>query len=158
MNKFKAFTLLLLLLWLPFCSDDAPRQTVPFAPVNFQLDLNGLDHSLKNSLSFKIFTEQDRRTDNDRFGYSGVLVISGMGVTTDVTGTNFYAYDLCCPHEKNRKSTIIPEEDGTATCATCGSEFVTMYGLGTPQKGPATESLQRYRVIPTQYGTYRVVN
>ncbi len=148
----KISILLLGLLLFISCADELPRQIVPFAPVNVQIDLDGLDHSLKNPLSYKVFTEQDRRTDDDHFGYGGVLV------TSDVTGTILYAYDLCCPFEKKRDIKIVPEEDGTATCPTCGTAFVTMYGFGTPEKGVSKEPLQRYRVFSIASGVYRVVN
>ncbi len=145
------------LLWLGLslftsCADESPRQTIPYAPVNVQIDLNGLDHVLRNPLSYKVFTEKERRTDDERFGYSGVLV------TSNADGTVLYAYDLCCPHEKKRGVRVVPEDNGTAMCPTCGTVFVTLYGLGTPEKGPACRPLQRYRVILTAPGVYRVVN
>lgn len=142
----------LILFSLSGCTEEVPRQTVPYAPVNVQIDLNGLDHVLRNPLSYKIFTEKDRRTDDERFGYSGVLV------TSNADGTALYAYDLCCPHEKKRELRVAPEDNGTATCPTCGTVFVTLYGLGTPEKGPATRPLQCYRVISTAPGVFRVVN
>jgi len=146
-----------LLLWFGLllstgCADEVPRQTIPYAPVNVQIDLNGLDHVLRNPLSYKIFTEKDRRTDDERFGYSGILV------TSNADGTVLYAYDICCPHEKKREVRVVPGDNGTATCPTCGTVFVTLYGLGTPEKGPSTQSLQCYRVISTAPGVYRVVN
>lgn len=134
------------------CTDESPRQTIPYAPVNVQIDLNGLDYTLRNPLSYKVFTEKDRRTDEERFGYSGVLVVS------DAAGAALYAYDLCCPHEKKREVRVVPEDNGTATCPTCGTVFVTLYGLGTPEKGPASRPLQCYRVISTAPGVYRVIN
>ncbi len=149
---FKVFLLWPSLLLSIGCADELPRQTVPYAPVNVQIDLNGQDHTLRNPLAYKIFTEKDRRTDDERFGYSGVLI------TSNADGTVLYAYDLCCPHEKKREVRVAPEDNGTATCPTCGTVFVTLYGLGTPEKGPATRPLQCYRVISTAPGVYRVVN
>lgn len=151
---FKLALVLFLSMSLGACKDETPRATIPFAPVSFQIDLNGLDHPLKNALSYKTFTEQDRRSGEDRFGYSGVLVVS------DATGTSLYAYDLCCPHEKRRETKIVPNDDGTAECPVCGSMFVTLYGRGTVEKGPGTEPLQRYRVIPLAVhpGMFQVVN
>lgn len=149
---YKASLLFFCLVLFPFCADESPSQTVPFAPVYFRLHLNGIDHSLRNPLSYKIFTEQDRRSDGDRFGYGGLLI------TSDAAGAIFYAYDLCCPHEKKRDLTVVPREDGTAVCPTCGSIFVTMYGHGTIEKGPSVDRLQRYRVISEPSGIYRIVN
>ncbi|MDD2931948.1 MAG: hypothetical protein PHO39_09805, partial [Fermentimonas sp.] len=89
--------LLLTILFILFlsCEDNTPRLTIPYAPVNFTVDLNSYDYSLRESLSFKIFTETERRFDSDRFGYSGLLIVA------DVTGSTIYAYDLCCPYEDN---------------------------------------------------------
>ena len=143
-----------LFLSLSSCMDEAPRTTIPFAPVNFQIDLNGVDHPLKNPLSYKIFTEQDRRSRDDRFGYSGVFVVM------NATGTALYVYDLCCPHEKKREITVTPEDNGTAACSLCGSKFVTMYEMVAVENGPSSEPLQKYHVIPVlnHPGTYRVTN
>ena len=149
-SKVSLFSLGLLLF--TGCTNELPRQTIPYAPVNIQIDLNGLDHELRNPLAYKVFTEKDRRTDDERFGYSGVLV------TSNADGTILYAYDLCCPHENKREVRVVPEDNGTATCLTCGTVFVTQYGLGTRDKGPSTEPLQRYRIEPFAPGVYRVVN
>ncbi len=154
MNVLRILHLLPLFLSLLTCSDEAPHDSIPFAPVNFQIDLKVLDHSLQNPLTYKIFTEQDRRYEEDRFGFSGVMVVS------NATATELYAYDLCCPYEKRREIRIVPDEYGTATCENCGSSFATLYGLGTVQHGPATQSLQRYNVfpIPSRPGSFRVAN
>ncbi len=149
---FKVSLFCLGLLSFTGCADELPRQTIPYAPVNIQIDLNGLDHELRNPFAYKVFTEKDRRTDYERFGYSGVLV------TSNATGTALYAYDLCCPHEKKREVRVFPEDNGTATCPTCGTVFVTQYGLGTRDKGPSTQPLQCYRVISAAPGVYRVMN
>ncbi len=156
-NRVGVKIVLLLILFLPlsFCADEAPRATIPFAPVNFLIDLNGLDHPLKSPLSYKIYTDQDRRSDEDRFGFSGLLIVSA-----NTTETVLYAYDLCCPHEKRRDIKVIPGDNGTAACPVCGSMFVTMYGFGTVEDGPASEPLQKYRVVPfpSRAGAYRVIN
>lgn len=150
----KSFFLLLTLALFPFCEDESPRATIPFAPVRFQVDLNGMDHVLRNPLAFKLFTDQDRRTSEDRFGYSGVFLVSEVG------GKTLFAYDLCCPHEKSKEVRVVPSDDGTATCPACGSIFITMYGFGTVESGPSKEPLQQYRVypIPNQLGAFQVAN
>ncbi|MDR0421798.1 MAG: hypothetical protein LBH72_02160 [Proteiniphilum sp.] len=111
---------------------------------------------MKNPLSYKIFTENDRRLPADRFGYAGVLVVS------DATGV-LHAFDLCCPREDSRQVAVVPDYEGggyngKVRCASCGSVFVTMFGFGSVESGPSTEPLQRYRVILLQDGSSRVVN
>lgn len=148
------FSMFVLLISFSFCTDESPRSTVPFAPVRFQIDLNGLDHTLKNPSSFKIFTEQDRRSQDDRFGYSGVFIVSHP------TGGVPFAFDLCCPHEKIRTIKVVPNNDGFATCLSCGSVFETFYGFGTVKEGPSSEPLQRYSVyaLPLQPEAFQVTN
>lgn len=151
-----AFTLSLILLIVVSCGEEAPRQTVPFAAVNFRIDPNGYDIELNSPLSYKIFTEEDRRLDTDRFGYAGVLVVSDANRA-------LHAFDLCCPHEDSKQVVVAPEYeghgyDGKVKCASCGSVFVTMFGLGSVESGPSTEPLQKYNVVPLQDGSCRVIN
>ncbi|HBT84419.1 MAG TPA: hypothetical protein DEB12_00730 [Porphyromonadaceae bacterium] len=151
--------LLLTILFILFlsCEDNTPRLTIPYAPVNFTVDLNSYDYSLRESLSFKIFTETERRFDSDRFGYAGLLVVA------DVTGSTIYAYDLCCPYEDNRNIKVEPTGDGKAICYECKSVFDIMrghsgLGFGTPVSGPSEEPLQSYLVYSSRPGVYEVVN
>jgi len=141
-----------LLLALAACVDETDRYTIPFAPVNFTVDLLGRDYELNKALSYKVFTEKDRRVDSDRFGFAGLLVVA------DVTGNALFAYDLCCPYEDSKIIKVEPRSDGKAECPECGSIFRTIFGLGTPESGPATEPLQIYRVLPLQEGAYQLTN
>ena len=134
------------------CEDDLPWQTIPYAPVNFTIDLNGIDHELKVPLGYQVFDEKDRKRDSDLFGFSGLLIVS------DATGSQLYAFDLCCPHEDRRDTKVVPRDDGKAKCPACGSVFVTMFGLGNPESGPSVEPLQRYIASSPQAGIYRVVH
>lgn len=144
--------LLLLLLLCTACVDEAEEFTIPIAPVNFEMHLASFDVELRNALAYKIFTEEARRRDTDRFGYAGLLVVA------DMTGNTLYAYDLCCPYEDNKSISVVPGGNGKAECPSCGSVFVTMHGQGNVVKGPARQPLQRYRVIPTYQDTYRISN
>lgn len=148
--------LLIVFLVVVSCGEETPRQTVPFAPVNFRVDPNGYDPILNNPHSYKIFTEEERRLPSDRFGYAGVLVVS------DATG-NLHVFDLGCPHEDSRQVVVNPEYDGNGyngkvKCTSCGSVFVTMFGLGSVESGPSTEPLQRYNIILLPDGSSRVSN
>lgn len=133
------------------CVEDSIRNTIPYAPVNFTIDLNGMDYELRNSLSYRVYGSDDRRVESDRMGYAGLLVVTGADGT-------IYAYDSCCPHEDSKQVSVHSEEDGTASCPLCRSQYVTIYGLGSPLSGPSTEPLQHYRVIPHQEGVYLIVN
>lgn len=151
-----AAVFLLILLIVTSCGDETPRQTVPFAQVNFRVDLISYDSELKNPDRYKIFTEEQRRLDTDYFGYGGVLVVSGPS-------GDLHAFDLCCPHEDNRQVVVVPDYEGSGyigkvKCPSCGSVFVTMFGLGSVESGPSMEPLQRYNVILLQDRSSRIVN
>ncbi|MBK5194913.1 MAG: hypothetical protein JJE08_02605 [Proteiniphilum sp.] len=160
MKKIRVILLLLLVAVLS-CVDDSSRLTVPYAPVSFRIDLDGPDYLLKIPLSFLAFSEKEKRLPSDRFGFAGLLVVS------DATGNAIYAYDLCCPYEDSKVIKVVPGNEGTAVCPSCGSVFVTMFGItdnngmrgfGSVKSGPATEPLQSYRVVPLQSGRYSIVN
>ncbi|MDD2512826.1 MAG: hypothetical protein PHH64_02515 [Proteiniphilum sp.] len=146
----KMVTACLLLMMAVSCGEEPLRNTLPFAPASFRVDLNGVEHDLWNPLAYKMFTEENRRFASDRFGYAGLLVVAGADGT-------LYAYDLCCPHEDSKNVVVVPEANGKARCPSCGSLYVTLYGLGSLESGPGKESLQRYRVVPLPDGSCRIV-
>lgn len=139
------------------CGDEVPRQTIPYAPVNFRVDLNSYDLTLSSPLSYKEFTDANRRIATDRYGYGGVLVV------TNAQG-QLHAFDRCCPHEDKKTHVVAVDYPGNVgyqgkvKCPTCGSVFVTMFGIGNVESGPSLEPLQRYNVIALQDGSFRIVN
>ena len=152
MKRFLRYTVALILVLALSCIDETPLYTIPYAPVNFRVDLKGLDHELNGALSYKIFTEKEIRTPLDRIGYGGLLLVR------DLEASTLYAYDLCCPHEDNKAIVVIPSSDGKTACPTCSSVFVTMFGLGSAESGPAREPLQRYHVIPRGNNIFEITN
>ncbi len=133
------------------CGEVSLYQTIPYAPVNFTVNPNGADHDLKNPLAYRLFFEADRRLPDDRMGYAGLLVVTGLDGT-------LFAFDCCCPYEDNRTVRVVPDQNGKAKCPGCGSTFLTIYGLGTREAGPANESLQIYRVVSRQDGSFQILN
>lgn len=147
----------ILLVFLVFfqcfsCTQEAPLFTIPYAPVNFKVDIEGLDYQLNGALSYKIFLPNEARSPLERLGYGGLLLVR------DHQASTLYAYDLCCPHEDQKDITVTPSADGKAVCETCGSVFITMYGLGSVESGPCKEPLQRYAVTPQSNGVFVVRN
>jgi nitrite reductase/ring-hydroxylating ferredoxin subunit len=144
-------TLLPILFFLLFvsCGKEEPRATVPFAHVHFRIDLNGLDHSLRNPLSYKVFTAP--RVQTDRVGYGGLLIVSGFS-------GEIFAFDLACPFERNQNVRVVPTADGTAVCPVCKSVFDTSFGLGTVRSGVARVPLQRYVVRQQNEGVFLILN
>ena len=132
----------IVLLLAVSCADEAPRFTVPFARVYFQIDINGLDSDL-TYFAHKTFTRG--RTVGEQVGFGGLLIFR------DDRG-NIFAYDLCCPHEDDKNIRVEPTDNGKAVCPKCGTVFVTMYGLGSVESGVANQSLQRYNVSKSSRG------
>ena len=136
MRRSITILLFVVLLSVVSCVDEVSRFTVPYSRVFFQIDVNGLDSDL-TFFDYKILVQG--RTVGEQTGYGGLLVFR------TIEG-NIFAYDLCCPYEDNREIKVKPTDNGKAVCSKCGSVFVTMYGLGTAESGPANESLQSYMV------------
>lgn len=124
------------------CVDEVQPYTIPFAPVYFNIDINGLDSDLTH-FAHKTFTRG--RTVGEQVGYAGLLIFR------DAQG-EIFAYDLCCPHEDDKNIRVEPTDNGKAVCPKCGTVFVTMYGLGSVESGVANQSLQRYNVSKSSRG------
>ena len=155
----KKLLLIPLFVCLAFSCEDEIYSPIPWAPVNFQLNLNGGDNDavgdskLNGSLSYKIFTQ--KRLETDRLGYGGLLVINAMGVNM----LNLKAYDLCCPVEVDPNVKIKPDADGIkATCPKCGAVY-NISSNGMPISG-SKHPLKQYNVSIGSgiSGTYIVTN
>ena len=138
------------LFFLTTCGREEMRQTIPYAPVNFTIDLNRFDHSLNNPFTYKIFREQDKRNPRDLVGLGGLLIVSR------IDNNQLFAFDLACPCSGNPNVTVTPNNEGEAFCATCNSVFITSFGLGTVRSGNAPAHLQRYRVFQQREGVFVV--
>ena len=116
---------------------------VPYARVYLELDLSFKDKDLVGALNFKEFTSAAGQNYGTQLGYSGVLVVCGF----DSSGnTQYYAYDLCCPHEAERNTTVQADNTGWAKCPKCGTKYEIAYGSGTPSEGPSKFALTRFDV------------
>lgn len=149
--KIRKIIVILLLLFA--CTEEAPRQTLPVAPVYFRIELNGMDNQLNGGLSAIVYTEKNRRTPQDQFGYGGLLVVR------DAQASTLFVYDAACPYERDAKVCLIPNDKGEAMCPACHSEYITMYGKGDVKTGVSKSQLQKYRAIPqTNNGEFLLIN
>lgn len=136
-----AFSILMLVV---NCTKDQ-NTFLPYKKVYLPIPLATYNH-LKipgNSILFK------------NHGFKGVIVVC---VNPELN--QYYAYDACCPYEKDFSGTLITEPvpglqtpPGTVfssaffgICNKCGSEFNLM-ASGQPVKGPAIHYLQNYNII-----------
>ncbi len=140
---------------IAFSCEDEVYSTIPWAPVNFKLHLNGEDFSL-NSFGYKIFMKGSVRHAGDQFGYGGILVVN-----TQKNGiVDLRAYDLSCPNEAAPDVIISPDNSGLeATCPKCGAKYSIISDGGGAISG-SKHWLKQYNVsiAPGISGTYMVTN
>ncbi|MCL1933972.1 MAG: hypothetical protein FWF53_09215 [Candidatus Azobacteroides sp.] len=103
----------------------------------FQLPSLGYTYHTSSSFHYERFGVSD--------GFSGILlVVNEMGKTP-------FAYELCCPVEKERMVRVAPVDPNnsgkatTAKCIKCGATFNIADGTGSPISG-TTHSLKLYKV------------
>lgn len=142
----KYIRIIVCLLFIVISSCDKKYNSdIPYASVNFIIDLRYEDKDLVGILSHKEFTSP--RKGNDLIGYSGILVVCGFD-------NIYYAYDLCCPHEAKKSIKITANDDGTATCSTCGTKYDIGYGSGAPVEGVSKYRLRVFNVTPNGQELY----
>ncbi len=127
---------------------------IPAMPVNFRIDLTGKYNYLKNSSNQFAVIEKAVLTD-DRIGYAGLLVYSG--ITLDDYGNSvYYVFDMACTNEVSKNAKVYPVSDeiGKVKCSKCGSVFDVSLGLGHPVSGPAKDILRKYKVRITDNYLY----
>jgi len=128
---------------------------VPYTKVNLSISLVNYNHLMipGNSVLFQ----------NE--GYRGIIV-----VCVDPNSSQYFAYDACCPYEKDYSGIVmitqiknltsppytIFSSDFFGICNKCGSQF-NLIGYGQPVKGPATHYLQTYNII-TGFQSLTVTN
>lgn len=148
--KTHSYILIAMLFLLHSCVEEEHPFSLPYAPVYFEIDLNGVDSDL-HDLSYKTF--KVGRTIRERVGYGGLLVFRNHEGTV-------IAYDLSCPYEKARDVRVKPNNQWKAECPECGSLFDMLTGIGNPETGPSELPLQKYNVIPDsrQKGRFLIKN
>ncbi len=127
---------IVLLTGLTSCYDNY-ISSIPDYPVNLSLNLTSTYPTFRNSVNqFLVFDKPVKQ--GDFVGFGGILVYSGFD-------GNYFAFDLACPHEVDPKVRVIPNDVGQAECPVCGSIYDISYGIANPVKGPAKETLRRYK-------------
>lgn len=129
------------LFTLAACGEEEEKYIIPSSPVNFKVNVNVQDKELATAMATKTFTSP--RLAGEYTGYSGLLVVCSA---VPITGSIYelYAYDLCCPHEKQVETKVQPQTDGTAKCPKCGSVYDIISGVGNVKSDPSENNLQRY--------------
>lgn len=140
-----------LFLSLLFSCEDPNQTRIPYALVNMNLNLSTQFPTFTNVYDTLIFsTPRYGYVGQDYVGYGGILVVVGLGDS----GSQYYAYDLCCPYEVDPKIRVFTDETGRyAKCKVCGSEFYIADGWGRVSKGPSKWGLKRYSASFQATGT-----
>lgn len=147
MNKIKYLLFIVAFLSAFSCAKEEPLYTVPYAPVYFRVDINGLDSDLTYFTHKSYLTG---RTIGEQVGFGGLLVFR------DNEGKVF-AFDLSCPNERLKDVRVVPADNGEAVCPKCKKKYVFWTGTGHEAQGGAP--LQRYRVLgSTQSGVFHIRN
>lgn len=167
MTKVIRYIIFLLMCCILFsCSnDEEDKQRIPWAPVVFEIRINAEDETLKTPSNMAIYVsskaEKDAydaiittnnvknaktfiapRKSGEYVGISGLLVVSSPIVDSDGSPT-LLVYDLCCPHEDSKSTTVYPTKEGYLVCNKCNTVYDPYSGI--PQSGPSKESLQNYK-------------
>lgn len=146
MKKATVSFLLGLFMIISSCSKEEEKYKIPWAQVNYTINLNGADNILNNSTASKTYPTSQLA--GRYVGFAGLLIVCGP-YKYDNGAPILYVYDLCCPNEGTKDAIVVPSSDGlTAKCNKCNSEYDIISGIGNVKSGPSQESLQRYQAIP----------
>ena len=128
------------------CKDNV-QSPIPNYPVYLELNLTSTYPTFKNSSGQFISSEKGIIiTANDRIGFGGVVVCTGI-TFDDSNNTQYYAFDMACPYEVKNTIKVYPDTTGLPylVCEKCGSVFDVGFGSGNPISGPAKDFLKRYK-------------
>ena len=154
MKSFKYYLSIVLLAFsLASCKDNV-QSSIPDFPVYLQLNLTAEFSTFKNS-SGQFLVFEKPRTANERVGFGGIILCSGISLD-DSGNSQYFAFDMACPYEAKTSIKVHPDSTGLpyVICEKCGSVFDVGLGYGNPLSGPAKdiskEFLKHYRT--TIYG------
>lgn len=128
------------------CSDDDQNNRIPWAPVNFRVDIGGYDKELNTAGTSKAFTipADFRPGGYNKLGFAGLVVVTN--IFPDNSGRiTLSAFDACCPYEAQQNIKISILAEGKAKCETCNSVY-DLYSGGNVSQGPSRWRLKWYHV------------
>lgn len=147
MKKYiSCFLLFIGILFVSCGKEESQTSKIPYAQVKIDIQTQ-LEHEFNNPYYKKIYTTP------------GISGFGGVIVTSNATGQQLYAYDLCCPYEAPQINVLQVKNDLEVQCPKCKSIYniTDDYNRGRVVSGPGTERLRIYRVFKEGY-YYRVRN
>lgn len=128
------------------CGKEEEKDVIPVYPVNFKINLNGVDAILKTPGNYKEYVKGSYPVlAGEALGFGGLIVVNSIYATNV---PDLFAFDLSCPHESVANVRVKGSGDGTATCEKCGRTYDLMAN-GRVKGESSGLHLQRYRVIST---------
>lgn len=144
------------------CGNKANYSSVPHAPVFIQINLSTYHTQLLGPNANQCFTSDDinvQESNRDNYirstGYGGILIHSvPSSDPNNITGVDYYAYDMTCPNEVDKNIRVYPEGypdnkyAAYAVCEQCGSRFdLNSFGMAASESNPSKENLKRHEAI-----------
>ena len=139
----KYIKLFILCVFIAFVScENKYKSPIPDVPVEIGLNMLSYNPTFGSVINDTLIFTYPRQFHPFAVGYGGVLIVVGYD---ENLSTRYFAYDLACPYEVDRKVRVYPNEEGYAVCRKCGSEFYITDGWGRVSKGPSKFPLKRYQ-------------
>lgn len=120
---------------------------IPDYPVSMNINLTAGYPTFKNSVGqYLVFAKPVKAT--DFIGYGGILLCTGV-MMDDSGNSQYYAFDLSCPHEVLTTTRVspLPDKLGEVKCDQCGTVYNVGFGFGEPVSGPSKHPLKRYKTM-----------
>ena len=128
------------------CGKEEENDVIPVYPVNFKINLKGVDAVLKTQGSHRDYVKGTYPVlAGESLGYGGLIVVNSIYATNV---PDLFAFDLSCPNEKAANIRVKGSDNGTAKCEKCGKVYDLMAN-GRVKDESSGLHLQRYRVVNT---------
>lgn len=127
----RLIALFLLLLWISSCEEERNEQTIPFAFVNQDINLNLVQYQNLRNMGGFVYIAQ-----GDNAGFKGLLVYhEGNGI--------YRVFDRACPYDPYANCDPLAVDDsGLFIYHSCCKSSFDFYGQ--PISGPAAVVLRQY--------------
>ncbi|MDP3433568.1 MAG: hypothetical protein Q8T04_11455 [Bacteroidota bacterium] len=112
------------------CKDEYVS-VIPYTPVYLDINLANRTELIPVGGYFKV-----------NGGYGGIIIYHDGADSSQP----FFAFDATCTYEISAKCSVETDGSGVAICPCCGTQYMLVFGYGSPQKGLATEPLKQYKV------------
>ena len=144
--KLLLINLLVLILINNSCTTDS-EDVIP--TYRFTRQINDISTDPRYNLNNPFIVRHD--------SYGKVIGNAGVAIFM-LTSTEYYAFDLMCPHEKQLSSLVKIEKDGiSCICPTCASKFAIANEYGGLLQGPSKWPLKKYNT-EVRNGTLHIWN